>query len=85
MPGSCEAAVHATRSLIAKMSVDDALAKLDFLNALNCLHKDLMLKTVAEELPCFHRFYHLAYGYGTSHVLKMILNGLYRAFSKEIS
>ena len=62
IPGGCEAAVHATRRFMAKMSSDDVVVKLDFSNAFNCLRRDVMLKSVADELPCLYRFCHLAYG-----------------------
>ena len=65
-PGGCEAAVHAARRFMVKMSADEVIVKLDFSNAFNCLRRDIMLKTVAEELPSIYRFCHLAYGDGTT-------------------
>jgi hypothetical protein len=47
------------------MSNDEIMVELDFSNAFNCLRGDVMLKTVAEELPFIYRFCHLAYGNGT--------------------
>jgi hypothetical protein len=64
-PGGCEAVVHATRQFTSKMTVDDVVVKLDFSNAFNCVRRDVMLQTVADELPCLYRFCHLAYGNGT--------------------
>jgi hypothetical protein len=64
-PGGCEAVVHATRQFTSKMAVDDVVVKLDFTNAFNCVRRDVMLRTVADELPCLYRFCHLAYGSGS--------------------
>ena len=63
--GGCEAIVHATRRFTSKMAADDVIVKLDFTNAFNCLRRDIMLQTVADELPCLYRFCHLAYGTST--------------------
>ena len=65
-PGGCEAAIHATRRYMATMSDDSVLVKLDFSNALNCLHRDRMLKTVADQMPCIYRFCWLSYGNATA-------------------
>ena len=54
-PGGCEAVVHAARRFMVKMSVDEVIVKLDFSNAFNCLRRDIMPKTVAEELPYIYR------------------------------
>jgi hypothetical protein len=65
-PGGCEAVVHATRQFTSKMTVGDVVVvKVDFSNAFNCVRRDVMLQTVADELPCLYRFCHLAYGNGT--------------------
>jgi hypothetical protein len=48
-PGGCEAVVHATRQFPSKMTVDDVVVKLDFTNAFNCVRRDVMLQTVADE------------------------------------
>jgi hypothetical protein len=64
-PGGCEAVVHATRQFTSKMAVDDVVVKLDFTNAFNCVHRDVMLQTVADELLCLYRFCHLAYSSGS--------------------
>jgi len=60
-PGGCEAAVHATRRYMATMSDNSVLVKLDFRNAFNCLHRDRMLKTVADKIPGLYRFCWLSY------------------------
>lgn len=65
IPGGCEAVVHATRQFISKMAADDVVVKLDFTNAFNCLRRDIMLQTVAHELPSLYKFCHLAYSAGT--------------------
>jgi hypothetical protein len=49
--GGCEAVVHATRQFISKLSVNDVTVKLDFTNAFNCLCRDVMKNTVADDLP----------------------------------
>ena len=64
--GGCEAAIHATRRFLSAASLDQVLVKLDFSNAFNCLHRDVMLAAVAERLPRLYRFCHLAYHTTTS-------------------
>jgi hypothetical protein len=61
VPGGCEAAVHASRRFIADMPDEYVVAKLDFSNAFNCVHRDIMLKAVADRLPHLYQFCHLAY------------------------
>jgi hypothetical protein len=48
-PGGCEAAVHATRRFISDMPPSHVIAKLDFSNAFNNLHRDVMLFAVVLE------------------------------------
>ena len=59
--GGCEAAVHATRQYIDTMPDGHVVAKIDFTNAFNSLHRDLMLRSVAEKVPSIYRFCHLSY------------------------
>jgi len=59
--GGCEAAVHAARRFIDSMPSDSVVAKLDFSNAFNCLHRDVMLTAVKDQLPELYKFCHLAY------------------------
>lgn len=61
-PGGSEAAVHATRRFAASMADDQVLVKLDFSNAFNSLRRDVMLQTIADELPGLYRFCTLCYG-----------------------
>jgi hypothetical protein len=61
LPGGCEAAIHATRRFIQTMPSDYVVAKLDFSNAFNCLHRDTMLKAVLDKIPEHYRFCHLSY------------------------
>jgi hypothetical protein len=68
-PDGCEAVVRATRQLTSKMTVDDVGVKLDFSNAFNCVHRDVMSQTIADELP-----YHTAME--QSHVSVIIRFGL---------
>ncbi len=65
-PGGCEAAVHATRRYMATMPDDSVLVKLDFSNAFNCLRRDRMLKTIADQMPGLYRFCWLSYGNATA-------------------
>jgi hypothetical protein len=59
--GGAEAAVHATRRFVADMPPDYVVAKLDFSNAFNNLHRDVMLSAVAEHVPDIYKFCYLAY------------------------
>ena len=65
-PGGCEAAVHATRRFLTNMSDSAMLVKLDFTNAFNSIRRDVMLNTVASELPGIYRFCMLSYGRPTA-------------------
>jgi len=50
-PGGCEAAVHATRRYIEAMPDSHVVVKIDYSNAFNSLRRDLMLQSVAAEVP----------------------------------
>src|SRR5207248_10878210 len=76
--GGCEAAVHATRRFSASLSTDCIMAKLDFCNAFNSLHRDAMLESVSACAPEIYRFCHLSYS--TPSVLKF---GQRAIFSQE--
>ena len=55
-PHGCEVVVHAVRMYLHHLSPDNAILKLDFSNAINTIHRDIMLKAVqdlAPELLCF--------------------------------
>jgi hypothetical protein len=43
------------------MPDDYCIAKFDFSNAFNSLHRDIMSKTVLERMPGIYQFCHLAY------------------------
>ena len=58
----CEAAVHATRRFVQTMPNEYVITKLDFTNAFNSLHRDLMLDAVFQNIPEIYKFCHLAYG-----------------------
>ena len=60
-PGSCEAAVHATRRFMSNMLANLVITKLDFSNAFNSLRRDIMLSAVAENTTDIYRFCHIAY------------------------
>ena len=59
--GGCEAAVHASRRLIADMPAGWVMAKLDFSNAFNTLRRDRMLHSVSAAIPEILPFCLLAY------------------------
>ena len=60
-PGGCETVVHATRRFVESMPADYCVVKLDFSNAFNNLHRDVMLKAVLENVPGIYKFCHLSY------------------------
>ena len=60
--GGCEAAVHAVRRFAQSMPEDWVIAKLDFRNAFNTVHRSWVLKSVAEKMPELFRFCNVAYG-----------------------
>ena len=59
--GGCEAVVHATRRFIESMPNDFVIAKLDFANAFNNIHRDAMLEAVFINVPEIYKFCHLSY------------------------
>ena len=59
--GGCEAAVHACRRFVDAMPDDYVVAKLDFKNAFNSLHRDAMLQKIHTHVPEIYSFCHLAY------------------------
>ena len=59
--GGCEAAVHATRRYLDSMPDDYVVAKIDFSNAFNCIHRDSILKAVSALLPEIYQFCYLSY------------------------
>ena len=59
--GGCEAAVHATRRFSSILSSDSIIAKLDFTNAFNSVHRDAMLESVSSLAPEIYSFCHLCY------------------------
>jgi len=68
---------------MATMSDNSVLVKLDFRNAFDCLHRDRMLKTVADKIPGLYRFCWLSY-YTTllSFVLETVQSGPKKVRSK---
>ena len=46
---------------MSNMPADFVIAKLDFNNAFNSLHSDVMLSAVAENTSDIYRFCHIAY------------------------
>ena len=63
--GGCEAAVHAARRFIENMPSDYVVAKLDFSNVFNNLHRDVMLQSVFNKLPDIYKLCYLCYGQQT--------------------
>ena len=63
--GGCEAAVHAARRFIENMPSDYVVARLDFSNALNNLHRYAMLQSVFNKLPDIYKFCYVCYGQPT--------------------
>jgi hypothetical protein len=57
--------VHATRRFMSDMPIDHVVAKLDFTNAFNNIHRDVMLASVADNVPDIYKFCHLAYDQST--------------------
>ena len=56
-----EAAVHATRAFVQSLSPTEALVKLDFTNAFNCIRRDSFLEAVALHIPDAYPYVHAAY------------------------
>lgn len=59
--GGCEAAVHACRRFMDSMPDDHVLAKLDFSNAFNSIHRDSMLQSVLLHVPEIYPLCWLSY------------------------
>ena len=59
--GGCEAAIHATRRFMEMMPKGHVIAKLDFSNAFNSLHRDAMLEAVYNKVPEIYKFCLLSY------------------------
>jgi len=59
--GGCEAAVHATRRFLCSLEPGSVIAKLDFSNAFNCLHRDSILSAVFQQSPEIYNYCRLAY------------------------
>ena len=59
--GGCEAAVHATRRFLNSLPQNSVIAKLDFSNAFNCLHRDVMLSEVMRQCPEIYNYCRLSY------------------------
>ena len=55
--------MHAARCFTSNMPPDNIFVKLDFSNAFNCLHRDLMLERVSELVPELYQFGHLAHSH----------------------
>ena len=60
--GGCEAAVHATRRFLDSMPIGHVIAKLDFSNAFNSIHRQSVLSQVDRLVPELSAFCLSAYG-----------------------
>src|SRR6218665_466487 len=60
-PAGCEAAVHAARKYVTAMPQDHVFVKLDFSNAFNSLHRDVMLQSAYTVMPEIYSFVHQSY------------------------
>ena len=58
--GGCEAAVHATCRFLGSLQPGSVIAKLNFSNAFNCLHRDSMLEAVSQQIPEIYNYCHSA-------------------------
>ena len=56
--GGAEAAVHVTRRLLHNLLEYHVIVKLDFTNMFNSIRRDLILQSVAENIPEIYRFVH---------------------------
>ena len=63
--GGCEAAIHATRRFMEMMPKGHVIAKLDFSNAFNSLHRDAMLEAVYNKVPEIYKFCLLSYNHSS--------------------
>lgn len=61
--GGCEAAVHGTRSFMLAEEETTVLLKMDFRNAFNTVHREVMLRSVRIHLPDYYRFVWQMYRY----------------------
>ena len=59
--GGMEAAVHSVRQYVENLDTGHVIAKLDFKNAFNCIHRDAVLEAVGEYLPSLYPLVHSAY------------------------
>jgi hypothetical protein len=59
--GGCEAAIHACRRYVASLPEGHVVVKLDFSNAFNSLHRDVMLEAVHDAIPEIYPFCHMSY------------------------
>ena len=57
----CEAAVHAARCYIKNLLPGQAVVKLDFTDAFNCIHRDNILNVMKCKLPELFNFVNICY------------------------
>jgi len=59
--GGAEAAVHAARRLVSNLPAGHVVVKLDFSNAFNCFRRDLLLNSIATNIPEIYRLVYSAF------------------------
>jgi len=59
--GGAEVAVHATRTLVSNLPAGYVVVKLDFSNAFNCVRRDLILDSIASNIPEIYRLVYSAF------------------------
>ena len=59
--GGAEAAVHAARRLVSNLPAGHMVVKLDFSNAFNCVRRDLILDSIATNIPEIYRLVYSAF------------------------
>jgi len=59
--GEAEAAVHAARRLVSNLPAGHVVVKLDFSNAFSCVRRDLILDSIATNIPEIYRLVYFAF------------------------
>ena len=66
--GAAEAVVHAMRRYVAVLPAEHAIVKLDFSNAFSSIRRQLLLDTMAKNIPELYRFTLAKYSCEPTHV-----------------
>ena len=78
IPGGCDTAVHCARRFLQSMPAGHVMAKLDFANAFNSLHRRDMLLAVRDNLPELYPYSYSAYAHPS-----LLFYGPYKLMSNE--